>query len=141
MVRAGALVRAIFICILAATDALVTRFDAALANRDVDECVEAILALDQTRLDWGADTNISDEAEYARGAYRTMVVRLGELATVGARDPRESAAPLVEALLALRAKARSTKDFATSDEIRDRLTAAGVQVRDTPAGVEWQLDG
>jgi cysteinyl-tRNA synthetase len=120
---------------------LLGRFNAALAERDVDECVEAILALDQARLDWGADTNVSDEADYARGAQRTMVVRLGELATVGARDPRESLAPLVEALLSLRAKARDAKDFATSDEIRDRLTAAGVQVRDTPAGAQWELAG
>ena len=125
----------------AATDQLLARFDMGLAARDVDECVEAILALDQTRLDWDADTHVSDEAEYARGAQRTMVVRLGELASVGARDPRETVAPFVEALLALRAKARSNKDFAGSDEIRDRLTAAGVQVRDTPTGVEWRLAG
>jgi cyanophycinase-like exopeptidase len=123
----------------AAADELITRFDAALDARDVDECVEAILALEQTLIDWSADTNISDEGDYARGALRAMVVRLGELATVGARDPRAAVAPLVEGLLALRARARETKDFATSDEIRDRVTAAGIEVRDTPAGVEWHL--
>jgi cyanophycinase-like exopeptidase len=123
----------------AATDELIARFDDALAARDVDECVEAILALEQTLLYWSADTNISDEGDYARGALRTMVVRLGELAAVGARDPRDAVTPLVEGLLALRARARESKDFATSDEIRDRMTAAGIEVRDTPAGVEWHL--
>jgi cyanophycinase-like exopeptidase len=122
-----------------ATEELIARFDVSLAARDVDECVEAILALEQTLLDWAADTLTSDEGDYARGALRTMVVRLGELATVGARDPRKAVAPLVEGLLALRARARETKDFATSDEIRDRLTAAGIEVRDTTAGVEWLL--
>jgi len=122
-----------------ATDELIARFDAALAARDVDECVESILTLEQTLIDWSADTNVSDEGEYARGTLRTMVVRLGELATVGARDPREAVAPLVDGLLALRTRAREAKDFATSDEIRDRLVAAGIEVRDTAAGVEWQL--
>ncbi len=122
-----------------ATDELIVRFDDSLAARDVDECVEAILALEQTLLDWAADTLASDEGDYARGALRTMVVRLGELATVGARDPRKAVAPLVEGLLALRARARETKDFATSDEIRDRLTSAGIEVRDTTAGVQWLL--
>jgi cyanophycinase-like exopeptidase len=122
-----------------ATDALLAQFDAALAARDVDQCVEAILALDQTRLDWSSDTDLNDDHDYARGVQRTMVVRLGELATVGARDPRQAVAPFVEALLALRAKARRAKDFATSDEIRDSLTAAGIEVRDTPDGVQWHL--
>ncbi len=31
------------------------------------------------------------------------------------------------------------KDFATSDAVRDRLAAAGVEVRDTPEGAEWDL--
>jgi hypothetical protein len=118
---------------------LAAEFDDALAGRDVDRCVEAILALEQTILDWAADTNESDEADFARATLRTMVVRLGELATVGARDPREAVSPLVEGLLTLRAKARADKDFATSDQIRDQLTAAGVEVRDTPSGPTWDL--
>jgi cysteinyl-tRNA synthetase len=117
----------------------VTRFDAALADRDVDRCVETILALDRARLDWAADTNVSDDAEYAGAALRTMVVRLGELATVGARDPQEAVGPFVAALLSVRDRARAAKDFATSDEIRDRLAGAGVEVRDTPDGVQWSL--
>lgn len=125
----------------AVADELVAQFDAALADRDVDRCVEAILALDQARLDWAADTNVSDDAEHAAATMRTMVVRLGELASVGARDPRDTVGPFVEALLELRARARAAKDFATSDEIRDRLVSAGVEVRDTPAGVEWSLRG
>jgi hypothetical protein len=122
-----------------ATDELIARFDAALAAADVDECVETILELEQTLLDWAADTLASDEGDYARGALRTMVVRLGELATMGARDPREAVAPLVDGLLALRSRAREAKDFVTSDEIRDRLAGAGIEVRDTPDGVDWQL--
>jgi len=123
----------------AATEALGERFTAALGDRNVDECVEQVLSLEQTLLDWSADTLTSDEGDRARAELRGMVVRLGELATVGSRDPREVVAPLVEPLLELRRRARDGKDFATSDWVRDRLVDAGVEVRDTSDGVEWHL--
>jgi cysteinyl-tRNA synthetase len=88
-------------------------------------------------VDWGADTNVSDEHEQARAVLRSMVVRLGELARAGARDPRDVLEPFVSLLLEIRASARDARDWATSDRVRDRLAAAGVEVRDTPAGPEW----
>jgi cysteinyl-tRNA synthetase len=42
-------------------------------------------------------------------------------------------------LLELRSRARTARDFATSDLVRDRLVAAGVEVRDTPDGPQWNL--
>ena len=122
-----------------ATEEIVAHFDEALGRRDVDACVEAVLELEQTLLDWSADTLTSDEGDFARGQLRGMVVRLGELANRGARDPRDVVGPLVESLLELRGRARATRDFATSDWVRDRLAAAAVEVRDTPDGAEWHL--
>jgi cyanophycinase-like exopeptidase len=120
-------------------DEIADRFDAALAARDVDGCVTAILDLEQSLLDWSADTLTSDEGDHARAQLRRMVLRLGELATVGARDPRDLVGPFVEALLELRTRARAAKDFAASDRIRDRLAEVGVEVRDTPDGARWEL--
>jgi cysteinyl-tRNA synthetase len=68
-----------------------------------------------------------------------MVLRLGELATVGARDPRETFRPYVETILELRRRAREGRDYATSDWLRDRLDVAGVEVRDTPDGTTWNV--
>ena len=39
-------------------------------------------------------------------------------------------------LLEQRAAARTARDFATSDRLRDELAAMGVEVRDTPDGQE-----
>jgi cysteinyl-tRNA synthetase len=46
---------------------------------------------------------------------------------------------LVALALEQRQQARARKDFVTADEIRDRLTALGVQVEDTPQGPRWEL--
>ena len=119
-------------------DRLDAAFAQALADRDVDGCVTAILELEEVIVDWSADTDI-EEGEHARTILRGMVVRLGQLADAGARDPREVLAPFVDTLVELRARARDGRDWATSDWIRDRLASAGVEVRDTPDGATWHL--
>jgi hypothetical protein len=124
-----------------AADEIEERFAAALAARDLDGCVSATLDLEQIITDWTADTNASDDADHARGLLRSMVLRLGDLAVRGLRDPREIVSPFVEALLRLRSRAREQRDFATSDQVRDALTAAGIEVRDTPDGPQWILAG
>lgn len=48
---------------------------------------------------------------------------------------------LVTAELERRAQARAEKDWATADEVRDRLTAAGIEVTDTADGATWELKG
>jgi cyanophycinase-like exopeptidase len=115
------------------------RFDQALARRDVDTCVAAALDLESAIVAWSADTAQNDEADQARRVLRAMLVRLGELARTGARDPAEVVGGYVETLLQLRARARTGKDFAASDLIRDRLVELGVEVRDTPDGAQWLL--
>jgi cysteinyl-tRNA synthetase len=45
----------------------------------------------------------------------------------------------VEALIAARAAARKTKNFAESDRIRDELLAMGVVLKDSKDGTTWEL--
>ena len=45
----------------------------------------------------------------------------------------------VDLLLQIRSEAKSKKDWATSDLIRDRLAAIGFDVKDTKQGFEWSL--
>jgi cysteinyl-tRNA synthetase len=69
-----------------------------------------------------------------------MIVRLGELARVGAADPRTAVQPLVDAVLLARSAAKERRDFAVSDQLRDALAAGGVTVQDAPEGAVWTLD-
>ena len=59
----------------------------------------------------------------------------------GGGNEREAAfGKVVDMVLALRAKAKAAKDWATSDQIRDELAAAGFEVKDTKDGVTWKLN-
>ena len=62
---------------------------------------------------------------------------------LGGWDAAPAATPEIEArvaaLLAARLEARRARDFARADALRDGLVAAGVAVKDTPAGAEWSL--
>ncbi len=111
----------------------------ALAERDVHAAVSAILELDETierRVGAGDD---SPDLHAAQATLRSFVVRLGDVAVDGTRDPREIVAPFVEALLEVRARARDAQDWATADLVRDRLAEAGVEVQDGTDASTWSL--
>jgi hypothetical protein len=116
-------------------------FACAVAERDVESAVRAILDLDQELQAWSRDTLQSDELDRGRAALRAMVVRLGQVAEVGARDPRQVLGPFVEAVLGIRAEARADGRWHDADVARDRLAELGVEVRDGPNGTEWVLTG
>ena len=52
----------------------------------------------------------------------------------------EAFGKVVDMVLELRAKAKATKDWTTSDHIRDELAAAGFEEKDTNDGVTWKLN-
>jgi cyanophycinase-like exopeptidase len=113
--------------------------DTALASRDVDGAVGAVLAIDTQIHEWAADTLDSDEQDRARETLRRYVVRLGDLARNGAGDPRDLVGPVVERILDLRVAMRAAGEYALGDKLRDSLVDAGIEVHDTPGGSTWDF--
>lgn len=70
----------------------------------------------------------------------------GSVLGITTRDPLPEKADaglherLIELLISLRADARSNKNFALSDKIRDELKAAGVILEDAKGGTGWKLE-
>ena len=110
-------------------------FDAALDAGEAELSVKAMLELDDLLLAWSRDSLQSDEMDRGRAALRGMIVKLGRKAV----SPRGLLAPFVSLLLDLRTGARDAKRWGDADAIRDRMIELGVEVRDTPAGPEWDL--
>jgi cysteinyl-tRNA synthetase len=91
-----------------------------------------------------------DEDEARR--FGLQVVAMTEVLGVNPLNPRWGSASghgtdhamtaldaLVRDRIEAREAARSARDFTVADQIRSRLTAAGIAVEDTPSGARWSL--
>ena len=59
----------------------------------------------------------------------------------GSDSGREEAfGKVVDMLLQQRQVAKANKDWATSDKIRDELTAIGIRVKDRKDGYDWEIE-
>jgi cysteinyl-tRNA synthetase len=125
----------------AQVEELEARFDGQLAAGVVEESVGTLLELDTLLLDWSRDTEGTGELDRARAAYRSCIVRLGEHAAAGDRTASDTRlAPLVDLLVDLRDRARADRDWRRADWIRDALTDAGIELRDSAESTTW-VDG
>ncbi len=71
------------------------------------------------------------------------IVELAEVLGIDLEAPKKQSsvdAVWVEEQLALREQARSSKDFAQSDSIRDALKKVGVVIEDTKDGTTWHVE-
>ncbi|MGH3200640.1 MAG: hypothetical protein ACRDOA_20695 [Streptosporangiaceae bacterium] len=113
-------------------------FGAAAGDRDAYAMVRVILELETAIRRWDADTDEDQGTEQARALLRSLIGRLGRAAQDGLTRPWDRLRPAVEPLVALRDTLRREGSYAAADAIRQALTAAGLDVRDTPEGTVWQ---
>ncbi|MFA5326541.1 MAG: cysteine--tRNA ligase [Prolixibacteraceae bacterium] len=89
----------------------------------------------------GKSTITSAEKDALKSLFRIFV---SDIFGLKADDQAESGnsevlSEVVELLMKLRMEAKANKDWATSDKIRNELTAIGFDIKDGKDGVTWEL--
>ncbi len=95
-----------------------------------------------TVLDKKATLNAEDLDEL-KSLFHTFlfdILGLKEEKGDGDGHREEAFGKVVDMLLEQRMKAKAAKDWATSDLIRDQLTALGFEIKDTKDGFSWKLN-
>lgn len=90
----------------------------------------------------GGNERISaTDLEDLKSFFHTVVFDVLGLKEEQAADGSDNhiLAETMELLINLRKDAKTNKDWATADKIRDELNAIGIELKDTKDGVEWNL--
>ena len=91
----------------------------------------------------GQQTITAEDLESLRSIVNRYVFEIlglrNEKAATGGGG-KDLVTPLVEMLLEMRMTAKSNKDWATSDKIRNELTAIGIRVKDRKDGYDWEIE-
>ena len=91
----------------------------------------------------GKDSISEDDLNELKAIFRLFVFDL-----LGLKDESRSGAEngsieafskAMDLLLSIRQQAKANKDWATSDKIRNELTALGFTIKDTKDGAEWKI--
>ena len=90
----------------------------------------------------GNDTICAADLEELKETFRLFCFDiLGLKEENNSNEEREAAfGKVVDMLLEQRMKAKANKDWATSDKIRNELTALGFEIKDGKNGCEWKLN-
>ena len=81
-------------------------------------------------------TQQADGADIADG--QAMLRELTAVLGLTLEEPVVDDAEQIEELIAKRQGARTQRDFATADAIRDQLAEMGIEISDTPQGTTWR---
>ena len=88
----------------------------------------------------GKATISAADLEELQSVFKLMIEDLlGLKVEAAATGTNEAYKQAIDMLLNMRLEAKRNKDWATSDKIRNELTAMGFEIKDTKDGFEWKL--
>ena len=88
----------------------------------------------------GQQTITDTDLERLRTLIHTIVFDVLGLRNEKSEEGNDLITPLVNMLLDMRMEAKTARDWATSDRIRDRLTEIGIRVKDRKDGYDWEIE-
>ena len=90
----------------------------------------------------GKATISAEDLKELQDVFHTFVfdiLGIKDEATSGGSNTNEAFGKAMDLLLTIRQQPKANKDWATSDKIRNELTAIGFDIKDTKDGAEWKL--
>ena len=88
----------------------------------------------------GKETISATDLEELKSVFKTFIEDvLGLKSETEASAGNEAYKKAIDLLLNMRLEAKRNKDWATSDKIRNELTALGFEIKDTKDGFEWKI--
>jgi cysteinyl-tRNA synthetase len=87
----------------------------------------------------GNDTITTEDLQVLTTEMNAFVHDVLGMAATQADNGQSVLEPVMDLVLELRQLARENKDWTTSDKIRDKLTAAGITVKDGKDGATWSI--
>lgn len=82
----------------------------------------------------------SEDIALLKSTFEAFFFEVLGLKVEDKQSNNELTAQLMEFILELRKNAKSNKDFATSDKIRDELARMNIQIKDTKEGSTWSVN-
>ena len=87
----------------------------------------------------GKETLSETDLEQLKRTYHNFAFGILGLKDEKSQNQMELVTGLVNHILEIRQQAKTNKDFATSDKIRNMLSELGIEVKDRKDGAEWSL--
>ncbi len=81
----------------------------------------------------------AEDLAHLRESINKIVFEVLGLRNEGSEGSDDKVGPLVEMILGVRAEAKASKNWALSDQIRDRLAEIGIRVKDRKDGCDWEV--
>ena len=88
----------------------------------------------------GKETISADDLQKLKDIYNTFITDILGLKSETENNQMEVMDGLMNIIFSFRQQAKSNKDFATSDKIRDELSKLGIAVKDSKEGSTWTLE-
>jgi len=111
-------------------------------ERSYSEAFDSAIAADlNVPLALGVVWKMAKDPGLSAATKRSLLSRFDRVLGLGVDKWQRAELPEeLKRLLDERQAARARRDYATADELRARLAAAGVEIMDTPSGTKWQYN-
>ncbi len=120
----------------AALAQLKARFENAL-NGDLNTSLAITAVYDVLKAKTNAATKLAALADFDYVLGLNLIAAADKVRAARPKEEWESD-PEIDAMVAARAEAKKSKNWAEADRIRDELKAQGIEIIDTPQGAKWK---